>query len=289
MPDQRPFQGLGLRLVSAVVLAGAAVAAVLAGGISFAALVILGYLLMVREWPELCLSGAGARPLWLPRPPLAAAGFVVLAVLALVLLMTGRMRSAVALAIAGALVVAAFAQGSARDRLLLGAGLPYIVIPVASLLWLASGGAGMRTILWLFVVVWATDIGGYVAGRSLGGAKLAPAISPNKTWAGLVGGTALAALSAAAFGWQSGGWQSGAWQSGSAAGRLALVGVGISLVAQAGDLLESAVKRHFAVKDSGSIIPGHGGIFDRLDGLLAAAPTLALLAAARGDLGFLWR
>lgn len=262
-----------------MLLAGGATAAVVAGGISFAVLVVLGYLLMAREWPELCLSGAGARPLWLPRPPLAAVGFVVLALLALVLLLTGRMRSAIALAIAGALVVAAFSRGSVRDRLLLGAGLPYIVIPVASLLWLASGNGGTRTILWLFVVVWATDIGGYVAGKALGGPKLAPAISPNKTWAGLAGGTALAALSAALFGWQVPG----------AAGRLALIGIGVSLVAQAGDLLESAVKRHFAVKDSGSIIPGHGGIFDRLDGLLAAAPTLALLAATRGDLGFLWR
>ncbi len=260
-------------------LASAAVGAVLSGGLSFLLLVVLAVLLMIREWPELCLAGGGVRSLWRPRPPLAVAGFVVLGLAALVLLLIGEMRPAISLAIAGALVVALFAGGSPRDRLLLGAGLPYIVLPSAALLSIAAAPMGPKTVLWLFAVVWATDIGGYLAGKSIGGPKLAPSISPNKTWAGFFGGTLLAAAAAAAFVPFAGG----------AALRLAGFGILVSLASQAGDLLESAVKRHFAVKDSGSIIPGHGGIFDRLDGLLAAAPLLALLAAAMGDLGFLWR
>ncbi|MFM2130779.1 MAG: Phosphatidate cytidylyltransferase, partial [Pseudomonadota bacterium] len=248
MPDPHPFKGIGLRTLSAVVLAAAAIAATLAGGASFLLLVGLGVALMAREWPELCLAGAGARPLWRPRPPLAAVGFVALAVLALGLLVAGRLREAIALAIAGALVVAAFAQGlSARDRLLLGLGLPYIIVPAAALLFIAADRQGSLTVLWLFAVVWTTDIGGYLAGKSIGGPKLAPAISPNKTWAGAIGGTLLAAATAAGF----------ALVVRSAdALHLALTGGILSMVAQAGDLLESAVKRHFAVKDSGSIIPG---------------------------------
>ncbi len=281
MPDPHPFKGIGLRTLSAVVLAAAAIAATLAGGASFLLLVGLGVALMAREWPELCLAGAGARPLWRPRPPLAAVGFVALAVLALGLLVAGRLREAIALAIAGALVVAAFAQGlSARDRLLLGLGLPYIIVPAAALLFIAADRQGSLTVLWLFAVVWTTDIGGYLAGKSIGGPKLAPAISPNKTWAGAIGGTLLAAATAAGF----------ALVVRSAdALHLALTGGILSMVAQAGDLLESGVKRHFAVKDSGSIIPGHGGIFDRVDGLLVAAPVLAALTASRGNLGYLWQ
>ena len=265
--------------MSGIVLAATAIGAVLSGGISFSILVVLAALLMIREWPELCVAGGGVRPLWRPFPPLAVAGFVVLALAALVLLVLGELRPAVSLAIAGALVVALFAVGSPRDRLLLGAGLPYIVLPSAALLWIAAAPDGPKTVLWLFAVVWATDIGGYLAGKSIGGPKLAPSISPNKTWAGFFGGTLLAAGAAAAFVPFAGG----------AGLKLAGFGILLSIASQAGDLLESAVKRHFAVKDSGTIIPGHGGIFDRLDGLLVAAPVLACLAAALGDLGFLWR
>lgn len=271
-----------LRLISGTVLAIAALAAVYAGGVWFAGLVAAGMILMIREWPELCLAGGGARPLWRPRPrpPLAAVGFVAIALIALVLLLMGRIRAAVIVAVAGAPVVALLTGGGVRDRLLLGCGLPYIVVPAAALLWIASAPQGRLTLLWLLVVVWATDIGGYVVGKLIGGPRLAPRISPGKTWAGFIGATVLAAGAGAAF---------AVVAPDTALLRLALAGAGLSLVAQGGDLLESAVKRHFAVKDSGTIIPGHGGVFDRLDGLLAAAPLLAALAATSGDPGFLWR
>jgi phosphatidate cytidylyltransferase len=269
-----------LRLISGTVLAIAALAAVYAGGAWFAGLVAAGMVLMIREWPELCLAAGGVRPLWRPRPPLAAVGFVVIALIALVLLLTGRIPAALALAVAGAPVVALLAGGGVRDRLLLGCGLPYIVVPAAALLWIASAPQGRLTLLWLLVVVWATDIGGYAAGKLIGGPRLAPHISPGKTWAGFIGATLLAVGAGAAF----------AVAAPEAPPlRLALAAVAVSLVAQGGDLLESAVKRHFALKDSGTIIPGHGGVFDRLDGLLAAAPLLAVLTAVSGNPGFLWR
>jgi phosphatidate cytidylyltransferase len=269
-----------LRLISGIVLAVAALAAVLAGGVWFAALVAAGVVLMIREWPELCLAGGGARPLWRPRPPMVVTAFVAIALAALVLALAGQVCAAVLVAIAGVPVVALLADGALSDRLLLGSGLPYIIVPAAALLWMESAPQGRLTLLWLFVVVWATDIGGYVAGKALGGPKLAPRISPGKTWAGFIGATVLAAGAGAAF---------VAAAPEASMLRLALAAVGASLVAQGGDLLESAVKRHFAVKDSGTIIPGHGGVFDRLDGLLAAAPLLAALGAVGGNPGFLWR
>jgi phosphatidate cytidylyltransferase len=158
--------------------------------------------------------------------------------------------------------------------------LPYIVVPAAALLWISSAPQGRLTLLWLLVVVWATDIGGYAAGKLIGGPRLAPRISPGKTWAGFAGATVLAAGAGAAF---------VVVVPDVSALRLVLAAVGLSLAAQGGDLLESAVKRHFALKDSGTIIPGHGGVLDRLDGLLAAAPLLAVLTAVSGNPGFLWR
>jgi phosphatidate cytidylyltransferase len=128
---------------------------------------------------------------------------------------------------------------------------------------------GMQLVFWLVIVVVATDVFAYLTGRSIGGPKLAPRISPGKTWSGLAGGVAaaviLGALAAGLGGW---GWL----QGGLFAGILALV-------AQSGDLFESFIKRRAGVKDSGHLIPGHGGMLDRLDGYLFAVPTLAVLVA----------
>lgn len=132
---------------------------------------------------------------------------------------------------------------------------------------------GLLALLYLFAIVWATDIFAYCGGRLIGGPKFVPAVSPNKTWsgalAGAIGGVVAGGVVAAAG-------SLGNWLGASA---LALL---LSAVAQAGDLLESAVKRRFGVKDSSQIIPGHGGLMDRLDGFLAAAAVAALLGVARG-------
>ncbi len=161
-------------------------------------------------------------------------------------------------------------SAAARARWL-AIGLVYVAVPCIALVWLRAEPLGLETIMWLFGVVWATDIGAYFTGRGLGGPKLAPRISPGKTWSGLAGGVACAAvvgLAAAALLGVADGW------------RLALAGALLALVAQGGDLWESSVKRRFHAKDSGTLIPGHGGVLDRLDGLMAAAPAVAAATLA---------
>jgi phosphatidate cytidylyltransferase len=160
-------------------------------------------------------------------------------------------------------------------------GAPYIGIGCLALLWLRQDPVnGWIDTAFLVSVVWSTDIGAYVAGRWIGGPRLAPRISPGKTWSGAVGGLLVA-------GWVGWLFALAASSTGAVGGFLAAVG--ISVVAQAGDLLESAIKRKLGVKDSGRTIPGHGGLLDRLDGILTAAPLAAILAfAAQGGLP-LWR
>ncbi|WP_408606101.1 phosphatidate cytidylyltransferase [Elstera litoralis] len=150
-------------------------------------------------------------------------------------------------------------------------GFPVISISCTCWVWLRVMPDGREMVLWLMGVVWATDTGAYFVGRMIGGPRLAPTISPNKTWAGLIGGMAAAAGIAALIGSAVGG--SGAV--------LALWG-GLAVVAQTGDLAESALKRHAGVKDSGRMIPGHGGILDRVDGLMPVALVLVLLVAFFG-------
>jgi len=170
--------------------------------------------------------------------------------------------------------------GGSSFYFLLPAGLLYIAVAAVSLLWLrADAVAGRADLLALLLLVWGSDVGAYAAGRAIGGPRLAPLISPSKTIAGSFGGLAAAIavglLVAAAVSPQANPL------------RAALLAAALGIVAQAGDLLESWVKRRFGVKDSGSLIPGHGGLFDRLDALLAAAPAAALLALLAGR-GLAW-
>jgi phosphatidate cytidylyltransferase len=158
----------------------------------------------------------------------------------------------------------------------LAAGVAYAaVLLFAPLILRRDPALGFAAILFLFAVVWATDIAGYFAGRALGGPKLWPAVSPKKTWAGAVGGT-LGGLVAGVLTVKLLGL--------SVAPMLVLVAGLLSVLAQAGDLLESAVKRHFGAKDAGSIIPGHGGLMDRLDGFLTAAAAAAMVGLVRGGM-----
>jgi phosphatidate cytidylyltransferase len=150
-------------------------------------------------------------------------------------------------------------------------GFVYTLLAALSLLWVRdrAGEDGLALVLWVFAIVWATDIGAYFAGRSIGGAKLAPAISPGKTWAGFYGGVVAATV------------VGGAWAL--AAGLdwiLLLLAPLFAVAAQGGDLFESWMKRRAGIKDSGTWLPGHGGIFDRLDGLLPVAILTALALVA---------
>jgi phosphatidate cytidylyltransferase len=166
--------------------------------------------------------------------------------------------------------------------LLCPAGLAYVALAGAALLWLRDDPvAGRSDVLFLLLIVWAGDIGAYLVGRWLGGPRLAPLISPGKTWSGSLGGL----LAAVAVGLLAAHFLS----DGASAWRAVLIAAILGVVAQAGDLLESFVKRRLEVKDSGTLIPGHGGLFDRLDGVLAAAPVAALLAFALGRGVVLWQ
>lgn len=159
------------------------------------------------------------------------------------------------------------------------AGLFYIALPCASILWLRDVqiegiNAGFSLVIYVLLVVWATDIGAYFTGRIIGGAKLAPFISPNKTWAGLGGGvTAAGIIGGICFIFSP--YPSALWAA-------ILLGVILAIVAQAGDLFESWLKRRAGVKDSSTLIPGHGGLLDRVDGLMFTIPLFTLLVALSG-------
>lgn len=148
-------------------------------------------------------------------------------------------------------------------------GFFYALVPALALLWIRdrSGEDGLALLLWVFIVTWATDIGAYFAGRAFGTRKLAPSISPGKTVEGLWGGIAAAAAIGAAWVLAVG-----------LEPTLILLAPLFALAAQAGDLFESRMKRRAGVKDSGDLLPGHGGVLDRLDGLV---PVAVLTAAAQ--------
>jgi len=145
-------------------------------------------------------------------------------------------------------------------------GLLYILLPCLILIWLRDiENQGRQIVIWLFSVIWATDIGAYVSGRIIGGPKLAPTISPNKTWAGFFGGL----IFAGSTGWVLNKYAEPSFET----MEIIIACTVLSLMGQFGDLLESWVKRRFEVKDSGSLIPGHGGVLDRIDAILLATPA----------------
>jgi phosphatidate cytidylyltransferase len=249
------------RVYSALVMLAGALAATIAGGWWFALLIIVAGLLMCWEWGRLVREG-GDLALQ------ATHGSVMIGVVVLATL--GRPGLALALAIAGTLV---FAFADMR-RPLSALGVPYVALPALALVWLRRDADwGLAAVLFVFAVVWATDVAAYAAGRMIGGPKLAPTISPGKTWSGLMGGLAGGLLAAAIF---------VQFVAAPSLLRLSLLAVLLSLVSQAGDLAESYLKRRTGVKDASRLIPGHGGVLDRVDGLVVAAVVAAMMAAALG-------
>ncbi|MGY3452271.1 phosphatidate cytidylyltransferase [Bradyrhizobium sp. USDA 4353] len=252
-----------LRIAAALVLVPLALGAAYAGGAFWTALVTLvavglylEWLMVVGEVRAIGVSVIGAMAI-------AAAG---------VCLAFGLVDVAVVVLGLGLALVAALAAG---HRSWAASGFIYAAAAeLASVLVRLDAALGWYALVLVFLVVWSSDIGGYVAGRSIGGVRLAPRISPNKTWAGAIGGF-VASLVAA-----------GLWSLTGASGLLAMVVLAavLSVVSQLGDLAESAVKRHFGVKDSSHIIPGHGGLLDRLDGYVAAIVFAAVVGLLRGGL-----
>jgi phosphatidate cytidylyltransferase len=251
--------GLALRTVSATVMIAAALVAVAASPEVFAAMVGAGVAILAWEWTR--LTGGGRFGLV---GTAMAAGVVAAAFFAVI----GRPMLGVLCSLAAVAVVYVLARGREHASWL-AAGPLYIGLPAIALIWLRGDDeTGRMLILWLLLTVWAADIGAFFAGRIIGGPLLAPRVSPKKTWAGLIG----AVVSSVLVGLIAGTVTSGAPD----AARLAASGGVLAIVAQAGDLGESWVKRRFGAKDSSQLIPGHGGLFDRVDGLIAAAVVLGL-------------
>lgn len=267
---------LHLRLLSALVLLPIAVTAAYLGSPVFDVMTAVFAVIMAWEWDTICRGHFGSSG-------------VILAIAGVAGTMLVPVHGAFAVAavvLGGFSASTASVWGSHHERENRGAIIPvwiaagafYIILPCAALVWIRAA-AGLETLMWLLCVVWATDIGAYACGRSLGGPLLAPRISPKKTWSGAVGGLLAAVVvglvAAALFDLR--------------AEPLALASMVTSVMSQLGDLLESRIKRRFGVKDSGRIIPGHGGVLDRVDGLLAAVPLVAVLVVIQGGGIMAWR
>jgi phosphatidate cytidylyltransferase len=244
---------LGTRVAVAFALIGLAAGALWVGGIIFWLVLVVVALLMLLEWAS--LVGADDRqrrlaqyalsiPLAAMAPIAAGPGFFAL----------------------GLIAGAALFVGATTRRGRLAWGVIYIGVPVLALLVLRAQPQGLLLTFWAMALVWACDSGAFFAGRAIGGPRLAPAISPNKTWAGFIGGFLAAGAFAALLVWLF-----------ALPVPLALATPFLAVLAQAGDLYESHLKRLAGVKDSGNLLPGHGGLMDRLDGLVAVAPAAALL------------
>jgi phosphatidate cytidylyltransferase len=260
-PDAR---NLFARVASAVVLVPFALAAAWAGGWCWTALVTLCAIGLYVEW--LMVTGSAGNA------PLLVTGAAILAIAAPFLAL--RNVDIALLVLALGIIAVAFRSSPPRSWAI--GGFVYAAAAqVSSIVVRLDRSEGFFALVFIFLVVWGTDIGGYFAGRAIGGPKLSPRLSPNKTWAGAVGGFVLSLIVAAGL----------AAEGFGKIGPLLTAAAALSVASQLGDLFESAVKRRFGVKDSSHIIPGHGGLMDRLDGYVAAVVIAAILGILRGGAG----
>lgn len=252
---------LGLRIIVGLMLVTIAIGALYLGGLAFGVLATLACLLMFTEWAQMFRLPR----LW------RLAGLSVLAV-ALALAQVKQASIAVASLASGAAILGIAARPYLQQRARwISIGVLYVGLPGIALIWLRATPPGFALSLLTLALVWATDILAYFAGRRIGGPKLAPSISPNKTWAGLGGGM----LGAGLTGWGIAHLFDLSWL-------WALAALALAIVAQGGDLFESWLKRRTGVKDSGTFLPGHGGVLDRLDGVVPVAVVMALACASFG-------
>jgi phosphatidate cytidylyltransferase len=259
--EEQSSRNLLLRVAAALVLAPIAIAIAYAGGWLWTALVTLAAVGLYVEW--LMIVGAAHRR------RVVVSGVIAL-VAAGICLVGGRIDASLLALILG---LAAVVSLSPQLRHWTAGGFLYAAAAeIASVLVRLDQSNGFVALILILLVVWATDVGGYFAGRGIGGPKLWPRVSPKKTWAGAIGGFAASLVVSAGF----------AGLGLGKAGPMLLLGAALSIASQLGDLLESAVKRHFGVKDSGHLIPGHGGIMDRLDGFVTAVVVAAIFGLLRG-------
>jgi phosphatidate cytidylyltransferase len=254
---------LALRVCSALVLVPLAIATAYLGGWPFDLFWGAAAIGVLWEWSSLVARNEQLSVL--------LAGGASLA-LAVVLVATGHVLPALIVVAMGALGAASLTL--AERRTWVAGALPYAgALAMGPIILRSDGEQGFLAVLFLFAIVWTTDIGAYFAGRALGGPKLVPGVSPNKTWAGAIGGLLASVLAALVVA------KMAALTSLFA---LAMLAVVLSVSAQAGDLFESFLKRRFNAKDSSHLIPGHGGLMDRLDGFVTASVAAVMIGLARG-------
>lgn len=254
---------LCLRVGSALVLVPLALGSAYLGGPPFLAVWALAAAIVLWEWTTV-VGEPG-------RAPILAAGAAAFASAA-VLFGLSLPGAALAVLALGAIVAAGFAGGGRRAWILAGGAYAGAMLAVPAML-RSDAELGLLAILLLFAVVWTTDVMAYFVGHGFAGPKLWPAVSPKKTWSGAVGGAVAATVVGSGL---------SALAGLDHLATLAFVSAALSLAAQSGDLLESALKRRFGAKNASELIPGHGGLMDRLDGFVAAAVVAALLGLTRG-------
>ncbi len=262
---------LSLRLLSAAVLMPVSLAAIWWGGWYFGIFVILLASAMSWEWSSLCHAKFGTIV------------FVYATIISsLALTFNAAYREVWICVAAGAILLAIISRISGEESpVLLPVGTVYLSLGIVSVIWVRiADTGGLALFMWMVSVVIATDVGAYFAGRAIGGPKMAPRISPGKTWSGLAGGVASAAFAGLVIVQVTGG------KSYIVVG---LLSGSLAIVAQCGDLIESSIKRHFGVKDAGKLIPGHGGALDRFDGFLTVAPVTALMTWIAGGSPLEWQ
>jgi phosphatidate cytidylyltransferase len=256
---------LGVRAASAAVLIPAVLLDVWMGGIWFSLFMAFLGLLMAHEWTNIVHERSSTQ----------------FALHALAALCAGFLPAEIgvlpSIAVVFGLTAIGLFANAMRDRtrsVFAYSGIPYVALPVLALVLLRDNAQwGLHAIMWLMLVVWATDTFAYFAGRMIGGPKLAPKLSPKKTWAGLIGGMVGAAVVSIIYSVV----YLPSWFA------PAVVAAGLAVIAQLGDIFESGLKRFYNVKDSGTLIPGHGGVLDRVDGLVAAGVAAALVGFARNS------
>ena len=257
---ERGSRNLLMRVGAALVLAPAAIAIAYAGGWLWTALVTLAAIGLYVEWLMIVGTARERRVIVAGGVGLAIAGFCLAA---------GRIDASLLAVVLGLATVTLL---SPERRRWTAAGFAYAAAAeIASVLVRLDQTGGFVALILILLVVWVTDIGGYFAGRGIGGPKLWPRVSPKKTWAGAIGGFAASLVVAGGF----------AVLGLGKTGPMLLLGAVLSIASQLGDLFESAVKRRFGVKDSSHLIPGHGGLMDRLDGFVAAVVLAAIFGFLR--------
>jgi phosphatidate cytidylyltransferase len=262
-PKSLSANNLALRVLSAVVLAPLALLTAYLGGWPFALFWGVAALAVLWEWITLVVGPTYRLMYSLCGGALAIAGFLA---------WLGRPTAAMLIVGLGALAAAIFAPNERRLWVTIGIGYAGALL-LTPIFLRADQTFGFLVIVFLFAIVWSTDILGYFAGRTFGGPKLLPTVSPKKTWSGAIAGTVGAMIVALLVADQFGLFN-----------RLAILTIALilSVLAQIGDLFESWVKRQFGAKDSSQLIPGHGGVMDRLDGFWAAAIAGCLIGLLRG-------